>query len=82
MKTPSLEEAVDIGVELQRIGATIARGEIPEPAEVVAVLASALLAFADDVEELGPHLSEAARIREDYFIELAARAQLGPRPPK
>lgn len=79
MKTPTLEEAVEIGVALERLGAKMARGEMPDPTEVVTLLSSTVLAFVD-VDELKPHLSEAARAREDYFVDLAARAQLGPRP--
>lgn len=80
MKLPDASEAVDLGAELARLGGRIATGQLPDPLDAVRVLSAAILAFADDIEELRPHLMEASRARQDYFVELAARAQLGPRP--
>ncbi len=80
MKLPALDEAIEIGVELECLGAMIAKGSVPDAVDVVKVLAAAITAFTDDVDELRPHLIEASQARQDYFVDLAARAQLGPRP--
>jgi hypothetical protein len=80
MKKPTLEEALDLGVALQALGTQLAAGKVPEPSEVIAVLAAGIVAFADDTEELKLHLDAAARARQDFLVDLATRAQLGPRP--
>jgi hypothetical protein len=80
VKLPHLEEAIEIGVELERVGSQIARGQVPDAIDVVKVLSAALVAFTDDVEELRPYLSAASRARQDFLLDVAARAQLGPRP--
>lgn len=80
MKLPHLDEAIALGLELERIGAQLGRGEVPDAIDAVKVLSAAIVAFTDDVEELRPYLSEASRAREDFLVDIAARAQLGPRP--
>lgn len=80
MKVPDMDKALELGHSLERVGAKLIMGHLPDPAEAVKVLADAIVAFTDDIEELKPYLSEASRARQDALVELAARAQLGARP--
>lgn len=80
MKIPDVGEAVDLGFAIEQLGAKIVRGESPTPEEALTVLAAAVVAFTDDPEELAPFLTEAARVREDLLVDIAAKERLGPRP--
>lgn len=80
MKLPTISEAIEIGVDLEILGQKLVRGEIPDSRDVLRLLAASVVAFTDDVEELKPYLTDASRARQNFLLDIAAKAQLGERP--